>query len=290
MNQVPAQPRVMQLPQLVSTLADTKHNDVRFCFVLGSGASFSSGIPTGGRLVDDWLGPLFRIERPGAPDADLQSWAEVRFGVPWDQRAEVYGQVYAARFPDNASGQSALRAILSKKTPSFGYHALAQILSQGRHDVVITTNFDNLVEDALVAHGVRSFTARSSADAAFVLQNHDKPRILKLHGDVDRETYNADSSIQKLHENWTVPLRAIFSQYAPIFLGYGGCDPGFMGFLNTDYPQGPLHRPVWAYRVARGEAAGPHLGVPPGRPTTTLAQQFVAKYDAWWAPTELVRL
>ncbi len=277
-----AEQRVMQLPQLLSTLADTKDGDVRLCFVIGSGASFSSGIPTGARLVDEWLSSLFHSECPEAPDGQLQAWAETRFGIPWDRRAEVYGRVYAARFPDNASGQSALRVILKKKTPSFGYHALAQVLSKGRHDVVITTNFDNLVEDALVAHGVRSFTARSAADAAFVLQNGDKPRILKLHGDVDRETYNADSSIEKLHRHWTVPLRAIFSEYVPLFLGYGGCDPGFMEFLRKEYPPGQRHRPVWAYRVDP-LASGP-AGMPPGRPSTALAEEFVTKKQAWWAP------
>ena len=38
---------------------------------------------------------------------------------------------------------------MTDKEPSFGYSVLAQILAGTRHNVVITTNFDNLVVDAL---------------------------------------------------------------------------------------------------------------------------------------------
>lgn len=31
------------------------NKDKRYCFVLGSGASISSGIPTGAKLMDSWI-------------------------------------------------------------------------------------------------------------------------------------------------------------------------------------------------------------------------------------------
>ena len=38
---------------------------------------------------------------------------------------------------------------MERAEPSFGYSVLAKILAETRHRVVITTNFDNLVADAL---------------------------------------------------------------------------------------------------------------------------------------------
>ena len=59
------------------------------------------------------------------------------------------------------------------------YFVLARILTQTRHNIVITTNFDNLVQDALNAIGTpRSFIAHSPDEARFIHNHSDKPRIL----------------------------------------------------------------------------------------------------------------
>ena len=47
----------------------------RFCFVLGSGASKQSGIPTGGELVDQWLQELQKTYDPAIKNHNLKDWA-----------------------------------------------------------------------------------------------------------------------------------------------------------------------------------------------------------------------
>ena len=229
--------------------------DIRYCFVLGSGASITSGVPSGAKLVDWWMTDMYRDSQPGASEERLRAWVEQVFAdIPeftWDNRASFYGQIYNRRFPDNASGQTWLRRLMENKHPSFGYTVLARILSQTQHNLVVTTNFDNLVYDALVALSCRNpFIAHSHEDARF-LANHDrKARILKLHGDIDRETYNAASLIADLHADWREPLQHLLGSYTPVFLGYGGCDPGFMRFLNQEFTAGDARpRPIWTYRV-----------------------------------------
>ena len=129
--------------------------DRRFAFILGAGASVQSGIPMAGHLVDSWLRELHaREDHERRP---LAQWATAgTLGIPGFAHAravESYSQVFARRFagrPDE--GHAYLERILQGRDPSFGYSVLAQILANTRHRVVITTNFDNLVADALAIY------------------------------------------------------------------------------------------------------------------------------------------
>jgi tetratricopeptide (TPR) repeat protein len=291
----PATTRILKLEQFVRMFKDNvlDKQDIRYCFILGSGASITSGVPSGAKLVDWWLTDMYRDSQPGASEDKLRAWVEQGFadipGFTWDDRASFYGHIYNRRFPDNASGQTWLRKLMENKHPSFGYTVLARILSQTQHNLVVTTNFDNLVHDALIALSCPNpFLAHSHEDARF-LANHDrKPRILKLHGDIDRETYNAASLIADLHEDWREPLRHLLGSYTPVFLGYGGCDPGFMKFLIEGITAGDARpRPIWAYRVD-AEALKKTTGLvtdPPGRLITSFCGEFMERQCAWWLPT-----
>ena len=247
----------------------------------------------GAKLVDWWLTDMYRDSQPGATEDKLRAWVEKEFtdisDFNWENRASFYGQIYNRRFPDNASGQTWLRKLMENKHPSFGYTVLARILSQTRHNLVITTNFDNLVHDALIALSCPNpFIAHGHEDARFVANHEGKIRILKLHGDIDRETYNADALIAALHADWREPLRHLLGSYTPVFLGYGGCDPGIMSFLKEDFAASDARpRPVWTYRVDAGalQQAPGAVPVPPGQPNTAFCREFMTKQRAWWLPT-----
>ena len=45
----------IKLKTLLSHFSKDQREDKKFCFVLGSGASKQSGIPTGGELVKRWI-------------------------------------------------------------------------------------------------------------------------------------------------------------------------------------------------------------------------------------------
>ena len=54
---------------------NTKRKDRKFCFILGSGASVQSGIPTGGELATRWLKELQRRHDNNWEDQDIEQWA-----------------------------------------------------------------------------------------------------------------------------------------------------------------------------------------------------------------------
>jgi tetratricopeptide (TPR) repeat protein len=269
-----------------------KHGvDVRYCFVLGAGASRNSGIPTGATLVDDWLRVRFTQERPDADPAAIAQWAADTFqhwpDFTWPGRAAHYGRIYEWFFRDNAIGQAELRRIMHQKSPSFGYSVLASVLHRTPHKVLITTNFDNLVRDALALHtpDANPFVCHGEKDARFLAGYGERIRIIKLHGDIDRETYNAAAQIERLNSQWEIALRAIFTEYTPIFIGYGGNDVGFMNFLTDLDAEHFRARPIWAYRVeSPGGGATLPGQAPPGCPDTPPIQAFMKRHRGLWLP------
>ncbi|MCY1013099.1 hypothetical protein OV079_47730 [Nannocystis pusilla] len=215
---------------------DRKMHNRRFAFILGAGASVQSGIPTAGTLVWRWLGELHRrLARSGL---SLERWAtaealEIRGFSPADAAA-FYSQVFARRFrqhPDE--GYADLEDIMQGKDPSFGYSVLAHILAETRHKLVITTNFDNLVGEALsIFTGTAPLVCGHESLANFVHVEPRRPVVVKIHRDLLMAPMNQAAEIAALQTAWIEPLTRVFRAYTPIVIGYGGNDGSLMGFLN----------------------------------------------------------
>ncbi|PCC72673.1 hypothetical protein SAMN02745121_01788 [Nannocystis exedens] len=215
---------------------DRKMHNRRFAFILGAGASVQSGIPAAGALVWRWLGELHRrLARGGVP---LERWAtaealEIR-NFSLADAAAFYSQVFARRFrqhPDE--GYADLEDIMQGKDPSFGYSVLAHILAETRHKLVITTNFDNLVGEALsIFTGTAPLVCGHESLANFVHVEPRRPVVVKIHRDLLMAPMNHAAEIAALQTAWIEPLTRVFRAYTPIVIGYGGNDGSLMGFLN----------------------------------------------------------
>jgi len=224
----------------------------RFVWVLGAGASQQSGIPTGSELVDQWLEQM----RVREGDAPMESWATARQlkinCFTYEERAHFYAQIYQRRFrflPEE--GYAHLEQLMTGKEPSPGYSILAAILAAQppRHNIVITTNFDSLVAQALSTYtDTAPLVVGHESLAHFIDASMRQPIICKIHRDLFLAPKNDYRSLQRLHESWGQPLRTLFQQYTPIFIGYGGNDNTLMNLLESLEPdeiKGP--RPYWCY-------------------------------------------
>src|SRR6185369_2829209 len=96
-------PRTMHVDGFVEDFVRINETmaDRRFAFILGAGASQSSGIKTGGELVWEWLEILFQRD-PARGGRDFTTWlAETKAGIDGfdsSRGAEFYPEVYAAVF------------------------------------------------------------------------------------------------------------------------------------------------------------------------------------------------
>ncbi|MCK5734348.1 MAG: hypothetical protein KAI38_09180, partial [Candidatus Latescibacteria bacterium] len=232
--------------------------DRSFAFLLGAGASVTSGIPAGGTLARRWVEELYRRHVGENAEISLADWATPEnLGIPGfrlDQAATFYAQVYDKRFGDDPeSGYAYLENEMSAADPNIGYSILAQVLEKTRHKVVITTNFDNLVADALSIYtSTFPLVCGHESLTGFVRPKLRRPLVAKVHRDLLLAPKSGSASTSTLDERWTDVLRRLLEEYTLIIIGYGGNDGSLMDFLekleSEEIPGGMY----WCYRVADG--------------------------------------
>jgi len=231
-------------------------DSVRFCFILGAGASKQSGIPTGSELANKWLGELGNRYTKD----ELDRWAHdlSSKGLEWlkaGNAAQFYPEIYDKRFEiDPQEGYGYLESKMGEKDPSVGYSILAQILANTRHNVVITTNFDTLIEDALfIFTRKRPLMCGHEALASYVRPFMRRPIIAKIHRDILLAPKNTPEATKYLEKSWKESLAALFDYYTPIVIGYAGNDGSLMDFLKELEPV--KKKIIWCFREEDGSVS-----------------------------------
>ena len=230
----------------------------QFAFVLGAGASATSGIPTGYELVMTWLRELQRQLDPHHERRAVEEWATAASldiaGFEFARAAEFYPEIFDMRFRgDPEEGYAALEAVMANKEPSIGYSVLAYIMSQTRHKVVITTNFDNLVANALtIFTSDYPLVCGHESLTGFIHPHMRRPLVAKIHRDLMLGPINDVEAVARLQKGWEPVLRDLFGVYTPIMIGYGGNDGSLMGLLDSLRPGEIAGRLFWCYRQQGG--------------------------------------
>ena len=215
----------------------------KFCFVLGAGASKSSGIKSGQDLVRIWEKDL--LERN---EESHIRW-KAQLGINDENKYEHYSEYYERRFTKARDGYNYLEKLMESAKPSIGYVMLAYILTHTRHNVVITTNFDHLLEDAVTYYeNAIPMVIGHESLAPYITRQINRPIIMKIHRDLLLDPKNRASDLNELHENWKKALDIVFSEYDPIFIGYAGNDHSLMDYLMQNqnlFSDGDGGVPYW---------------------------------------------
>lgn len=250
MEQIVGNHQIISIKQLMKALREGRENSERFCFIIGSGASVSSGIPTGAALEYQWMEELEKtcgMEEIREIAKNLENHLEYdfkRIEDDWEKAkksesslsSEYYFDIYKLRFyPNHRNGYHYLENIMANKNPGFGYHPLALMLTDGTgSNLVITTNFDSLIEDALFLY---------TDDKPLVI-NHEllaeyagdpnikRPIIAKVHRGIFFDPLNQPEETNELKGGWRDVLGPVFQSYTPIVIGYGGGDKSLMKLLE----------------------------------------------------------
>lgn len=130
----------------------TEHEDCGLVWFLGAGCSVSSGIPTAAGLVRQWL-PQLKARETGSEER-WEPWAEGQFPGFAEAAGSFYGAVMDRLFPLQNERQREIERLTAEKDPGIGYALLALLMCHEKFcpqtNVVLTTNFDDLVQDASV--------------------------------------------------------------------------------------------------------------------------------------------
>lgn len=212
-----------------------EHPDSRFAFFLGAGCSVSSGIPDAARLVrQHWLPRLRDLRDPARKDVD--KWAAENFsGYEPGTAAAFYGEVMEELFLLPEERQREIELLCDARFPGFGYAALASLMTQsdGRFNVALTTNFDDLMADALYLFTkVRPLVAPHESLGNYLRPTRTRPLIVKLHGDHRLAPLNTVRSTDDIRKDVEKRVRSVIRDRGLIFMGYGGNDESIVELLS----------------------------------------------------------
>ncbi|WP_186072200.1 SIR2 family protein [Burkholderia gladioli] len=244
----------------ITQLAFSVHeNKGVFAVLLGSGLSRSAEIPTGWEITLD----LVRRVATAQGVEEQPDWAA------WYRDKTGQEPNYSTLLEEIASSPDERRAILhryiepdehdreeGRKIPTKAHIAIAQLVRSGHIRVIITTNFDRLMENALRDQGIEP-TVVSSADALAGAEplTHSRCYLLKLHGDYkDARILNTDQELSAYPESYNRLLDRILDEHGMIICGWSGewdhaLRAAFLRAPNRRYPV------YWAARGALGSGA-----------------------------------
>jgi hypothetical protein len=196
-----------------------------FALLLGSGTSRAALIPTGWEITTDLIRRIAKAEGV-ADQTDWPKWFNDQHGqkpeystlldmlsATQEERRALLHSYIEPNQPDHASGH---------KVPTKAHRAIARLVRDGYVRVIVTTNFDRLIENALREEGIEP-TVVSNADNArgAVPLTHNVCLVLKLHGDyLDTRILNTETELHSYPAELDSFLDRILDEFGLIVCGW----------------------------------------------------------------------
>jgi len=225
----------------------------RIAWLLGAGASSAAGVPTANHIVVDLLYRLY-ADAHGLVLQDLNiadpeqrgrviSYYNGANGMPPTGDPHDYSAAFRLALPEDGPRRQYLRGLFATRSASYGQRVLGAFLAQGLTDLVLTTNFDDLIEQAAeharAALGTSSRSRLATAAlgdpgrASLALSDDDFPRLIKLHGDFrEQELRNLDTELREQDENLRHAFLDSSRRFGLAVVGYSGRDASVMDMLE----------------------------------------------------------
>jgi hypothetical protein len=243
------------------TLALAFHNTRGgYAMLLGSGLSSAAAVPTGWGIVADLIRRIAIAEGGGAAEhaeRDPANWYHERYGSPPN-----YSELIGRLAPTTTERRELLRGYFEptdeereegRKQPTRGHRAVASLVRNGYVRVILTTNFDQLIETALRDEGVIPAVISTADQVAGMIPLHLAPiTVIKIHGDyLDTRIRNTDEELSSYPVEFDRLLDRVFDEYGLIVCGWSATwDPA----LRAAVERCPNRR-FTTFWAARGELA-----------------------------------
>ena len=223
-----------------------------YAVLVGSGVSRAAKIPTGWEVTLDLIRKLAQLYDE-ACDPDPAHWYREKFGKEADYSDLLDG---LAKTPTER--QQLLRVYWEpndqelaegEKQPTLAHRAIATLAARGFARIILTTNFDRLVETALADEGIVP-TILSSPDQVLgaLPLIHTQCCVFKVHGDyLDTRIRNTPAELDQYPPEFDQLLDRIFDEFGLIVCGWSA---EWDGALRSAITRAPSRRfsTYWAVR------------------------------------------
>ena len=195
-----------------------------YALLLGSGISYTASIPTGWGILKLLCSRIMKLEGEEHPD-EIQ-WYTDKFG-----KEPLYDEIIGmlAKTPSERNG------LLSeffepttedlqegRKVPTEAHRSIANLVKGGHIKVIVTTNFDRLLEQSLDELSVQYQTLYHDSDIEGMKPlAHAECTVLKIHGDYrDTRFRNITDELSSYPAPVNELLNRVFDEYGLIVSGW----------------------------------------------------------------------
>jgi len=233
-----------------------------YALLLGSGVSRVAGIPTGWEITLDLIQQIAAATQQ-EPGPALDAWFATTYheAPTYDRLLSLVGATEAERMQKlrryfepgsdeaQALGQGSMEDPAGEKMPTTAHHAIARLVRDGVVRVIITTNFDRLLEFALQQQGIEpTVIATPEAAAGALPLAHTRCVVVKVHGDyLSTKLKNTPEELAQYDDHMNRLLDQIFDEYGLVVCGWSAV---YDTALRSAITRCPTHRfsTFWAAR------------------------------------------
>jgi len=225
--------------KIISAAYSTFINKGAMALLIGSGVSRESEIPTGWDITLDLIKQIGLLQ--GAPDLnDPEAWYHEKFG-----EAPDYSNLLEKLTSTTEERINLLRPYFEPsleefeenvKVPSLAHQHIAKLVLDGFVRVIITTNFDRLIENALKEIGIEPVIISNPNHIDSVLPLiHSRVTVIKLNGDyLDTGFLNLKGELASYDTRFEPLLLQVFENFGLITCGWSGkWDVGLIELLKS---------------------------------------------------------
>lgn len=222
--QTPA-PRTLAERRVIQLVSESR---TRLALFLGAGASVSSGVPAAGAMIREWRQMAYGDVAPAEP---FDAWCRLQ---PWFEQESEYSALFAELYPNPSLRQAYIERKVDLGSPGWGYLYLAGLIAHDWFRVALTTNFDNLLAEALSRYAnIVPVVCAADSEVMSVNLTSQRPKVIKLHGDyLFPHQKHTVEELESLGGNMKIKFSHVARDHGLLVLGYGGRDRSIMGPLR----------------------------------------------------------
>lgn len=217
---------MIELPPFDALALSLHHAPGTQALLVGSGLSRAAGIPTGWEITLDLVRRLAALK--GVTDHhDWEQWFRDEHG----DKEPSYSELLDALASTAAERRTILHGYIEppesdeeSRRPTNAHQAIARLVKAGAVKVIVTTNFDRLIENALRDEGIEP-TVIASEDAIAGAEPlvHARCTVIKVHGDyLDTRIKNTDGELASYGAAMNALLDQVFDNFGLTVVGWSG--------------------------------------------------------------------
>ena len=207
---------------ILTTLAFSIYsNKGAYALFLGAGVSKAAGLPSGWDIVTDLLKKL-ATQNKVTDSENLEEWFKTKYDRPVGYSSVL--QELAKTPTERVGLMKPYFEPVGKERPkpTKAHYAIAKLAKNGYLKVILTTNFDRLLETALEEEGITPQVIRFDDDIKGATPLvHSDLTVVKINGDyLDCRFRNTDDELESYSAEMSEYLRRILNEFGLITCGW----------------------------------------------------------------------